>query len=55
MKKTYIIPAAKFINLSTEENVLAATSGFGLHSEEEVDDAMSNGRTPSNFIWGDED
>lgn len=53
MKKTYIIPAVKSINLSTEENVLAATSSFCLSSEE-VDDAKSNERTASSSIWGED-
>lgn len=54
MKKTYIIPAVKSINLCTEENVLQATSSFSLYSDEEVDEAKSNHRTASSSIWGEE-
>lgn len=53
MKKIYIIPTAKIINLSTEENVLQATSSFGLHNAE-VDEAKSNERTASSSIWGED-
>lgn len=57
MKKTYIIPAAKFINLATEDSVALLTlsqqdddAGEGV-----VPGGLSNERTPSSFIWGDED
>lgn len=52
MKKTYIIPAVKSINLCTEENVLQATSSFSLYSDEEVDEAKSNHRSVTEEIWG---
>ena len=55
MKKTYIIPTAKSIVFSTEDNVLTATSSLPIKSgsgEGEVPGGMSNERTS---IWGDED
>lgn len=57
MKKTYIIPAAKFINLATEDSVALLTlsqqddeAGNGL-----VEGGLSNERTVSSSIWSDED
>lgn len=54
--KKYIAPNAKFICLETENDMLQLVAG-SLNTSDTADggDAMSNGRTPSSFIWGDED
>lgn len=54
--KKYIAPNAKFICLNTEKETLSLISS-SLQTEGTADgnDAMSNERTPSSFIWGDED
>lgn len=54
--KKYIAPNAKFICLETEKDMLSLLAGSINEQAEDVD-VMSNERerTPSNFIWGDED
>lgn len=54
MKKTYIIPSAKIINLGSEANMLVSLS-MNPDEHGDVEGGFSNGRTPSSFIWGDED
>lgn len=56
MKKIYMIPSAKIITLGSEANMLLSLS-MNPDPEEHGDfeGGMSNGRTPSSFIWGDED
>lgn len=52
MKKSYIAPIAKSINLAAEESVLLTMS---THEESgEVEGGMSNERTASQHIWGED-
>lgn len=54
MKKTYIIPTAKCINLGSESNMLLTLSLNDSEEPGDVEGGMSNQRTPSSLIWGDE-
>lgn len=53
--KKYIAPNAKFICLNTEKETLSLISSSLQNDTAEGNEAMSNERTPSSFIWGDED
>lgn len=52
--KKYIAPNAKFICLETEHDMLSLLSG-SVNTQPEDVEVMSNERTNSSFIWGDED
>ena len=56
MKKNYISPAVRCINLNAEETLLS-TSSLGKSSDqlENENQILSNQRTASSSIWGDED
>lgn len=55
MKKNYIIPAARLININMEDIILTGSIGKGEESLENENQILSNHRTASSSIWGDED
>lgn len=54
MKKNYIIPTAKSIRLDAE-TLIALSGGDTSETPMGGGSSMSNERTPSHSIWGDED